>query len=263
MSFRLPGCFVLLVVSCLLVSCRLGYGDDSASADAEPEVLRTYCEQLGHDWGFNYCRDFDDDEPFEFGWDTRVLEPGALVQSDNSAYSDPASFLAKVPAGEAEACVSAYSESKGVGASDAMRLTFQMRMGSMDSITPFRGAFMSLRATDTTGDQRCAFTIYGDGTAGGVLQSSLAPTTHPFTVRFPLEYEWTEVRLDVDYETKTFDVSLNGSTAFSARQPLAADCDFDGNFVVSPGIHCDEALPVASGEVRLDDIHMSYNPVPN
>ena len=192
----LVGCsFVLLVSSS--VSCRLGYDN---GADAAPEVVRTFCQQLGSDWGYNYCRDFDDDEPFEFGWDRRVAEAGALVQSDTLAFSEPAAFLARVPVAEGDnPCVRGFSESKGTGNDDFMQLNFQMRMGSSDSQTPFAGAFMTLRATDENGAQRCSFTIYGDGTAGGVLQSSGSSLDHPFTVRFPLEYEWTKVVLNVDY----------------------------------------------------------------
>lgn len=235
-----------------------GPADATSDGEAGPDdageagPTKTFCEQLASNWGYTYCRDFDDAEPFEFNWDNRVIEPGGELLRDTNAFSLPACFLANMAPPDAGTCVNAYAAKNVAGASDHSSLVFRLRMGSMDEVTAFAGSFMSLRYTG--GTEPCSLVMYGDGQSGLVLEDTATPTSHPFTVRFPLQYEWTKVELSVDRIGRTFDVLLDGQSAFSAPQSLSADCSVEGSVFVVPGVVCSSELPAASGEVRIDNI---------
>lgn len=242
---------------------RDGGAEDAAVADAGAQdagPMRTFCEQLGSDWGFRYCRDFDSDEPFLFGWDGSLVDEGGSLMADSNAYSAPSAFLATAADPGDGSCANAHTEVNVSGRASGTGLRFQLRMGSMDGTEPFVGGYMRLRLMDAEGAEQCSLVIYSDDALGGVVEhvdgAAGVAVDHPFTVRFPQPFEWTRVNLDVDNQAQTFDVTVNDETVFSEAQTLSPSCAPMGDVVVSPGVQCGEQIPVGSGEVRLDNVNM-------
>ena len=232
--------------------------EDAPDEDADAGPQMTFCEQLAHDWGYTYCRDFDDGQPILFGWDSRTTDPNTTLLLDPvEFYSTPNSFLARVESSAAE-CSNVHTESIIQGDFNQVDVAFRLRLGASDqdagaSVNPqYAGRYFAVRLLSANG-ATCDLAFHAESSNGKVIEESGESHDHPLELVFPLQQEWTHVRLTADRTAGTFQVKINSVEAFASPRALQAACGGSGGVAITPGIACADSSPGAQ-EVRIDNI---------
>lgn len=223
---------------------------DAGPCDEVDATVRTFCQQYSADWGYAYCRDFDDQEPIAFGWDkTTATTSGASVVLDECRRTSlPASLRSRLDP-NMPACSTAVAEKTvAVGASFRVAVSVRLR-----SATPAAG-YLGLRL-----GAGCHLELSGDGASGSVVEQSGTTIAHPLNLRFPLPDVWTRVWVDINRTNNTMDVQLDRKATTSAPVPLGAACATTGNVTIELGLQC--VSPGGSPqEVLFDDLVVTGGP---
>lgn len=217
---------------------------DAGPCDEVDATPRTFCDQYSADWGYVYCRDFDDAEPVAFGWDKTTATGGATVVFDRCRRtSTPASLRSRLE-GNTAACSSAVAE-KTVAVGASFRVAFSVRLRNVSAPAGYFGLRL--------GGAGCNLSLSGDGTLGAVLEQSGTTAAHPLNLRFPLPDVWTRVWVDVDRTNRTMNVQFDKKASTSAPIPLGAACATTGAVTIELGLQC--ASPGSEpAEVLFDDV---------
>lgn len=218
--------------------------DDAGACDEVATKPRTYCQQYAADWGYAYCRDFDDPDPITFGWDTTTTKGGSFSLDACHRTSLPASLRSRID-GTTAACASAMV-AKTVTVGSSFRAAFSGRLRQVSSKVNYFG----LRV----GGAGCHLVLSGDGASASVLEEgSGPPVAHPLNLRFPLPDVWTRVAIDIDRTSGMMNVQLDGKPAITAPVPLGAACVSAGAVTLEIGLQCVDASS-SPAEVTFDDV---------
>jgi len=223
--------------------------DGGTTTDTKPQ---RYCAKLSADWGYDYCRDFDDGESILFEWDTTKIDPGGSITLDGNSYSAPGAFLSRIEPSSA-ACANARVERKVEKAlAQKVRVSFRLRLGGD---VDYAGDYLTLRLGD--GASPCDLVLSAAAGSGKITEQSGAAIEHPFALRWPTQRTWTLVELVVDRTARTLQLSVDGKAVYSDPRALGAACGASSSVVVAPGIACHETTPTAA-EVRLDNLVVTH-----
>jgi hypothetical protein len=222
---------------------------DAGPCDEVDATARTFCQQYSADWGYAYCRDFDDQEPIAFGWDKMTAAGGASVVLDECRRTSlPASLRSRLEA-NMPACSTAVAE-KTVAVGASFRVAVSVRLRSVTSAAGYLGLRLGAG---------CHLELSGDGAAGSVIEQSGTTVAHPLNLRFPLPDAWTRVWLDIDRTNNTMNVQLDRKATTSAPVPLGAGCATTGDVTIELGLQC-VSPGSAPQEVLFDDLVVTGGP---
>lgn len=217
---------------------------DSGPCDDVEATPRTFCAQYNADWGYVYCRDFDESDPIAFGWDkTTVTTSSSIVRDDCRRMSAPAALRSRVEA-NAPACSSAAVK-KTVNVGPVFRVAFAVRLRQVAPNT----SWFALRL----GGAGCSLFLEGDGTSANVREESAVSVDHPVNLRFPLPDVWTRVWVDVDRPNRTVKVLFDKQDAMSAPAVLDPACAAAGVVAIEMGLQCTPG-GAAGAEVLFDSV---------
>lgn len=201
---------------------------DAPCDDVDPGA-RTFCSQYNYDWGYTYCRDFDDDSPILFGWEGRKLDTGGSIARDEChRHSAPGALRSRIEANAASCSNAVVSQTIGVRSSFRVAFSVRLRHVSPDA------SWFTVRL----GGDGCDLVFSGDGSSAKVREESGTTVDHPLQLRFPLPDTWTRVWVDVDRTKQTLDVQLDRNPTMSTPAKLGPQCQTTGEITIDFGLQC-------------------------
>lgn len=191
---------------------------------------RTFCKQREYDWGYKYCRDFDDDLPIAFGWESTTVGPeGSIGRDECHRASAPAALRSRIEAHAASCSSAAVAQKVQVGSSFQIQFSLRIRHASPDA------SWFTIRL----GGAGCDLVFSGDGSFATVREESGSePVDHPLHLRFPLPDAWTRVWVNVDRAARTLDVQLDRKSTMSTPAKLGPACQTTGEITIELGLQC-------------------------
>lgn len=224
--------------------------DAPANLDADIDAgidAGTFCERRATPKP-DLCRDFDDDQPVDSLWDTRIpslgVDAGVTRIDSDRPFSAPGSLLVTVPpfskdAGSDYRDLSFFRRFSPVVSSAHVELSYRLNAG--------RGRVMVLGFSQA--GRRIFFEIEENR---AILVDVPSYQFFTFIVNRPVIGRWYRLVLDMSYATREFKVTVDGQDPFGSVPQLAPIDTPTGTFTMTLGLPA--AFGGAEDSVSFDDV---------